>query len=459
MGITAVILAAGKGKRMNSNIPKVLHKIGSKTLLEIILDKLKRLTNEIIVVLGYKAEKVTESLRESLKDVKIVIQENQLGTAHAVKLTIPEISHDRVLITVGDAPLIKIETLKKALEELKRCDMVVVAMRVKNPTGYGRIITEGNKVLAIKEEVDLAENEKMIDLVNTGIYALKKSILLEYIDKIRINEKKGEYHLTDIVELANNDKKNVNYIEVKEEEGMGINDRKQLSTAFKNLFISTATKLQEDGVTILSPENTFIEEGVKIGKDTVIWPFVFIEGDTEIGENCEIMPFTVIRNSKIAKGTKIREYSHIEGAVIEERAVIGPFARIRPESVIGKEVKIGNFVELKKTVIGERSQANHLAYLGDAFIGKNVNIGAGVITCNYDGVRKNPTYIGDESFIGSDCQLVAPVKIGSGTLVGAGTTVTKDTPDDSLVVSRAPLKIIKGKGIRYYREKKKGEQK
>ncbi|MGB9667628.1 MAG: bifunctional UDP-N-acetylglucosamine diphosphorylase/glucosamine-1-phosphate N-acetyltransferase GlmU [Thermosulfidibacteraceae bacterium] len=454
MKVDTIILAAGKGTRMKSEIPKVLHKIGTKSMLEIIIEKLKNISDKIIIVIGFKGNMVKEKFEKIYSDIHFVEQREQLGTAHAVRVALNSIEGDVSLIIPGDAPFVKRETLSKMVEMLKEADMIALLMEVRNPKGYGRAILERDRLVRIVEESDLNNEEKNINIVNTGIYAIKTALLREFIESVKLNPKKSEFYFTDIVEILDRNGKIVKYIIVEEEEGMGINDRKQLIKAYKERNLKKVEELLERGVTILSPENTYIDEEVEIGIDTVIWPYVFITGNTRIGKNCEIKPFTVIINSTIQDGCNIREYSHIEGAVVEEEVIIGPFARIRPNTLIKKGARIGNFVELKNTIMGEKSQANHLAYLGDATIGNGVNIGAGVITCNYDGVRKNPTFIDDGAFIGSDCQLVAPVRIGKNVLVGAGTTVTKDVPDESLAVSRAPLKIIEGKGMTYYRNKR-----
>ncbi len=456
MRVEALILAAGKGTRMKSEIPKVLHRIGNKTLIEILIDKVVDLVDRVIVVVGYRGEEVKRYLTGRYNSLLFVTQEEQLGTAHAVKVALDKLEGDVTLILPGDAPFVSKETLRTMIDALGECDMVTLLMEVKDPRGYGRAITEGERLFRIVEESDLTDSERNIRLVNTGVYAVKKDVLENFIGYIKANPKKGEYYLTDIIEILNKNGKKVKFIVCGEEEGMGINDRFQLVKAFKDRNLKKIEELVKNGVTVISPENTFIDEEVEIDTDTVIWPYVFIQGKTKIGKRCEVMPFVVIKDSTIKDGCKIREYSHIEGAIIEEEVSIGPFARIRPETIIKAGAKIGNFVELKKTIMGEKSQANHLAYLGDATVGSGVNIGAGVITCNYDGVRKNPTFIEDGAFIGSDCQLVAPVRIGKNALIGAGTTVTKNIPDEALAVSRAELKILEGKGMSYYR-KKKGE--
>lgn len=458
MKVDALILAAGKGTRMKSEIPKVLHRIGNKTLIEILIDKIMDMVDRVIVVVGYRGDEVRKYLSQKYNSLIFVEQKEQLGTAHAVKVALDKLQGDVTIIIPGDAPFVSKDTIRMMLDSLKDGDMVTLLMEVEAPEGYGRAITDGERLLRIVEESDLTDSERDITLVNTGVYAVKSDILKNFIGCIEVNPKKGEYYLTDIIEILNKNGKKVKFIVCKEEEGMGINDRFQLVKAFRSINSKKIEELIKNGVTVISPENTFIDEEVEIEPDTIIWPYVFIQGKTRIGKRCEIMPFVVIRDSIIKDDCKIREYSHIEGAIIEEEVNIGPFARIRPETIIKARAKIGNFVELKKTIMGERSQANHLAYLGDATIGSGVNIGAGVITCNYDGVRKNPTFIDDGAFIGSDCQLVAPVRIGKNALIGAGTTVTKNIPDDALAVSRAELRILEGKGMNYYR-KRKGEGK
>ncbi len=456
--VSAVVLAAGKGTRMKSDIPKVLHKLGSKALIEHVLEKVVPFSDEIIVVVGYKGELVEEFLKEKYPEIKTVLQKIQAGTAHAVKCAFPLISQEKVLILPGDMPFIKKESIKKLLDVLERENVAgaLLAAEIDDPQGYGRVIEHNGYAVRIVEESDATNEERSIKTVNTGVYCFRKPILAKALEGIKPDNKKGEYYLTDAIKILYDLGYKVKTVKVSWREGMGVNDRRQLSEAYKRKCYDKALKLMESGVTVLCPEYTFVEDTVSVGKDTVIYPFVFIEGDTKIGSCCEIKPFSVIRDSLIDDNVIINEHCVIERAVIEKEVSVGPFARIRPDTRLKRRSRVGNFVEVKKSVIGENSKANHLAYIGDAKVGKNVNIGAGTITCNYDGVKKHETVIEDEVFIGSDTQLVAPVKVGRGALIGAGSTVTRDVPEDSLVITRAPMKILEGRGIKNYKKRKYG---
>ncbi len=456
--ISAIVLAAGLGTRMKSELPKVMHKLGSRTLIEHVLDKLVNIADEIIVVIGYKKELVEDFLKKRYSEIKFAVQKKQLGTGHAAKIGLSHATGSTVIILPGDMPFISEKSIKKLVNAVTKEKMAgaVLITEVPDPKGYGRVIEDKGFIIKIVEEVDASETEKEIKKINTGVYCFEKELLSQALEKLRTDNKKGEFYLTDVIEILSSSGYRIKAVEALRREGMGINNRKQLAEAFKEKVLEKIHKLMENGVTILSPENTFIDEFVEIGPDTVIYPYVFIEGKTVIGSGCEIRPFTVIKNSKIGNNVLINEHCVIEGAIVEEEVSIGPFARIRPETYLMKKAKVGNFVEIKKSTMGENSKANHLAYIGDAEIGKNVNIGAGTITCNYDGVKKHKTIIEDGVFIGSDTQLVAPVKVGEGALVGAGSTITKDVPPNSLAITRAPMKIFKGRGIKDYKKRKYG---
>ncbi|WP_068549763.1 bifunctional UDP-N-acetylglucosamine diphosphorylase/glucosamine-1-phosphate N-acetyltransferase GlmU [Thermosulfidibacter takaii] len=455
--VSAVVLAAGEGKRMKSKIPKVLHRIGDKALIDCVLEKVREVADQLVVVVGHGADKVMEYLQGRYKEVVFAHQKKQLGTAHAVQVAIKKVKGDKVFVLPGDMPLIRPQSLKKVLQEVDSgADMAVLVCEHEDPTGYGRVITNKGRILKIVEEVDATEDEKKIKLTNTGVYCFKIEALEKYLPLIKNDNKKGEFYLTDIVEIVNDKGGVVKAVMGEEFEGFGVNTRKQLAEAYKIMARNKVEYLLENGVTVYAPETVFISEEVEIGQDTVIYPYVFITGETVIGNNCTIGPFCMIRDCKIGDSVRINEHSVMEGAVIESEVTVGPFARLREGTVLKSNSRVGNFVEVKKSVIGEWSKANHLAYIGDATVGKGVNIGAGTITCNYDGVKKHPTVIEDGVFIGSDTQLVAPVRVGAGSLVGAGSTITKDIPPDSLAITRAPLKIFEGKGMRYFKKKKYG---
>ncbi len=426
-----LVLAAGLGKRMKSKYPKVVHKILGKPMINWVVDLGKKF-GEVGVVVGHKAEIVQSYLPE---DVKTYLQQPQLGTGHAVMCAKEFISStEDVLILYGDVPLLKAETIER-LQHVhieSKADVTVLTFIANDPTGYGRIVRKGGKV-KIVEHKDATEEERKINEVNSGIYIFSGKFLLENIMKLTNNNAQGEYYLTDLVEMAGKVETLLldDSIQVS-----GVNDRTQLAQLE---FVARERILREmmlSGVTIVDPSSIFIGPDVVVGMDTIINPFTIIEGKTTIGEDCEIGPYTRIVDSKIGNEVKILR-SEVERTTIYDKVSVGPFARLREGTVLKEKVKIGNFVETKKSVIGKNSKAQHLTYLGDATVGEDVNIGAGTITCNYDGYKKYPTYIGDGAFIGSNSSLVAPVKIGRGAITGAGSVITEDVPDDALALGRA----------------------
>jgi len=432
-----LILAAGLGKRMKSKYPKVVHKILGKPMISWVVETAKNF-GKVGVVLGYKVEIVQNFLPD---DVDIFIQNEQLGTGHAVmcaKNFIDE--NDDLLILYGDVPFISKNTLEKLIDEHKNKnnEVTILTAILENPSGYGRILKEKNGKIRIVEEKDADENIRKIKEINTGIYVFNGNFIKKNLDNLNNKNAQGEYYLTDVISFANKVSTIMvdDFIEV-----TGINDRVQLAKVEKEIRKRINTKLMYEGVRIIDPDSTFIDPSVVIGKDTVIYPFTIIEGNTIIGEDCEIGPMTHIKDSKIGNNVKVIR-SEVEKAYIDDDVSVGPFSRLREGTHLKTKVKIGNFVEVKKTTVGENSKAQHLTYLGDATIGKNVNVGAGTITCNYDGKNKHPTFIDDNSFIGSNSSLVAPIKIGKNSLIGAGSVITEDVPDDSLALGRA-RQIIK----------------
>ncbi|MBT1248550.1 MULTISPECIES: bifunctional UDP-N-acetylglucosamine diphosphorylase/glucosamine-1-phosphate N-acetyltransferase GlmU [unclassified Thermosipho (in: thermotogales)] len=424
-----LILAAGMGKRMNSKYPKVIHEIFGKPMILWVIGTAKRF-GEVAVVLGHKYEMVEDKLPN---DVRIYIQKKQLGTAHAVMSAIEFVSKDdNLLILYGDVPFISYETLKR-LEKVhleSNSDVTILTAILENPSGYGRIVRDDK--IKIIEDKDADDEIKKIKEINTGIYIIKGRYLIENINKINNNNAQGEYYLTDILRFT---EKISTVITENIDEITGINDRIQLARLEKRIRKKINEKLMKEGVRIIDPDVVYIDPQVKIGKDTVIYPFTFIEGDTTIGEDCIIGPMTRIKNSKIGNNVIINR-SEVEKAEVKDNVSVGPYARLREGTILDTNVKIGNFVETKKTVIGQNSKAQHLTYLGDATIGKNVNIGAGTITCNYDGKKKHPTFIEDNVFIGSNSSLVAPVKIGKNSITAAGSTITNNVPENSLAIAR-----------------------
>ncbi len=454
MSLAVIILAAGKGTRFKSNIPKVLHKLVEKPMIEFVIDISKELTQEknIYVVIGYKKELIEQELKK-YKDLNYVYQENQNGTGHAVMCcenTLNGFNGD-ILILCGDMPLIKLNTLREFYNFYKNnsLDIAVLTTELDNPFGYGRIIRNGSKVLKIIEEKDANEEIKKINEINTGIYLVKANILFNLLKNISNNNVQKEYYLTDIIEIANKNKLKVDGFIVKDSiQFLGINTKIQLAEAENILIKRKIEELMLDGVTFIKPETTFISHDVVIGRDTIIYPGNFITGKTKIGENCLVGQNNFIKDTEIDDDVVIKGFCYIEKAKISSSTQIGPFSHLRPDSIIGKNCKIGNFVETKKVELRDGVKASHLTYLGDAFIDEGTNVGAGTITCNYDGVKKHKTIIGKNVFIGSDTQLVAPIKIGDYTLIAAGTTVTKDTKENSLIHSRVKQHEIKNKGMK-----------
>lgn len=437
MKIKSLILAAGKGTRMNSNLPKVIHKVNGIPMVKKILSELKKINiEENILILGHKKELILEKL----DDIKYVVQREQLGTGHAI-MQAKEMLRDYdgdIMILCGDTPLLKSETLKKMYEYHKKQEAVTTLLTslYENPFGYGRIIKENEKVIGIVEEKEATEEIKKVKEVNAGVYCCDSKELFKALEKITNNNEKGEYYLTDIIKIQVSENKKVSsFILEDNEEILGVNSKIDLAKASKVLRIRKNEELMKDGVILIDPENTYIEDMVKVGKDTILYPNVFLQGKTEIGKDCEIIGNTRIINSKL-RDNVIIESSVIEESVIEERVTIGPFAHLRPKSHLKKEVHIGNFVEVKKSTLESGVKAGHLTYLGNATIGKDTNIGAGTITCNYDGKNKFDTNIGENVFIGSSTMLVAPLNIGDKALTGAGSVITKDVPANALAVER-----------------------
>ncbi|PLV55491.1 bifunctional UDP-N-acetylglucosamine diphosphorylase/glucosamine-1-phosphate N-acetyltransferase GlmU [Thermotoga sp. SG1] len=434
----ALILAAGKGTRMKSAVPKVLHRLSGKSMIEWVIDTAGKVAQEVGVVLGFEAEKVRKHLPEW---VRIFIQEEQLGTAHAVMCAKSFLKpDDDVIILYGDVPLISESTLKRMIEEHRKgADVTILVADVEDPSGYGRVVEDGGRYRII-EEVDLPENLKGIKTINTGFYVFSGEFLLKVLPKIKNDNAKGEYYLTDAVNLA----ENVRVVRTADPlEITGVNTRKTLVWLEDQLRRRKIEELLENGVTILDPNTTYIHYSVEIGMDTIVYPMTFIEGKTKIGKGCEIGPLSRIVDCEVGNNVKIMR-SECFKSVIEDGVSVGPFARLREGTVLKKLSKIGNFVEIKKSTIGEGTKAQHLSYIGDAYVGANVNIGAGTITCNYDGKRKNPTFIEDEAFIGSNTSLVAPVRVGKGALIGAGSVITEDVPPYSLGLGRARQIVKEG---------------
>ncbi len=441
-----LILAAGKGTRMRSDLPKVLHPVGGKALVQHVADTARKVGGEqLLIIVGHGAEKVEEKM--AAPDVKFVLQAQQLGTGHAVQQALPHLRNDAsVLILYGDVPLTKAETLQKLIAKVSDHQMGLLTVNMQNPTGYGRIVRDANnKVIAIVEHKDASDEQKKITEINTGIMAVKAKHLQKWLPQLSNNNAQGEYYLTDIIAMA---KADGIAIEVEQpdavEEVEGINNRQQQAALERFYQQQKANELMVAGVTLLDPARIDIRGNLTCGRDVVIDVNCVFEGDVVLGDGVVIEPNCVIINSKIGNQTQIKSFSHIEDSTLAANCDIGPYARLRPGTDLADDVKIGNFVETKKAVIAKGSKVNHLSYIGDAIVGSKVNVGAGTITCNYDGVNKFKTEIGDNAFIGSNSALVAPVKIGANSTVGAGSVITKNTDENDLAIARSQQRNIKG---------------
>lgn len=441
-----LVLAAGKGTRMRSDLPKVLHPIGGKALVQHVVDTARQVGGEqILIIVGHGAEKVEEKM--AAPDVKFVLQAEQLGTGHAVQQALPHLRADAtVLILYGDVPLTRAETLEKLVAGVSDHQMGLLTVNLPDPSGYGRIVRDQKgAVVAIVEHKDATDEQKTIPEINTGIMAVKAAHLQRWLPQLKNNNAQGEYYLTDIIAMANADGIAI-HIEQPDavEEVEGINNRQQQAALERYYQKQKAAELMVAGVTLLDPSRIDIRGSLSVGRDVVIDVNCVFEGDVVLGDGVVIEPNSIIINSRIGNNSHIKAFSHIEDSVLAEGCDIGPYARLRPGTQLADGVKIGNFVETKKAVIAQGSKVNHLSYIGDAQVGSKVNVGAGTITCNYDGVNKFKTEIGDNAFIGSNSALVAPVKIGEGATIGAGSIITKDVETQELAIARAKQRNIQG---------------
>ena len=445
--LNIVILAAGKGERMLSSKPKVMHEILGKPMVGYVIERAKELSpDNIVVVIGYGRERIETYLKAY--HVHYSIQKEQKGTAHALLTAKKFIKDGDILVLYGDVPLIEHSTLRNFLtfyEQFK--GITFMTTDVDNPKGYGRVIINKDEIQEIVEDVDATPDIKQIKRINTGICIIPGK-LFHLLKTIKSDNKKGEYYLTDICKIAKREGLTVKgYQHQKSSEVLGINTRKELLEAHFTIKERILEEHMQNGVTLLD-RNIYVESNVKIGKDTTIFPNCYIMGDTTIGENVVIGPNVIIKDSKIHNNVSIEGFVVMEGVEMEEGAKAGPFSRLRPATHLGKDVRVGNFVEVKNSILREDTNANHLSYIGDAEIGKHVNIGAGTITCNYDGRKKHKTIIEDNVFVGSNTELVAPVKIGRNAVIGAGSTIIKDVPAGALAITRAQQKHIEGYGRR-----------
>ena len=438
MSTTVIILAAGKGTRMRSNLPKVLQPLAGRPLLGHVIDTAKKLqADHIITIYGHGGALVQNAFTH--EQIQWVEQAEQLGTGHAVKVTLPVLPREGVsLILSGDVPCITEQTLQKLLDVSRETQIGLVTLTLADATGYGRIVRENGKIQAIVEHKDASEAQRQIQEINTGIYCVSNAKLHEWLPKLSNNNAQGEYYLTDIVAMAIADGLEVASVEPQLAfEVEGVNDRVQLAALEREFQNFQAKQLMQQGVHLIDPTRFDLRGNLTAGKDVRIDINVIIEGDCELGDGVEIGAGCILKNTKIAAGTKVQPYSVFDQAVVGEAAQIGPFSRLRPGAVLANEVHIGNFVEVKNSQIGLGSKANHFTYLGDAEVGAGSNIGAGTITCNYDGANKFKTIIGDQVFIGSNSSLVAPVTIANGATVGAGSTITRDVAEQCLAVERS----------------------
>lgn len=441
-----LVLAAGKGTRMRSDLPKVLHPVGGKALVQHVVDTARQVGSErIFIIIGHGAEKVEEKM--AAPDVRFILQAQQLGTGHAVQQALPQLRDDAtVLILYGDVPLTRAETLQKLIAHVNDQQMGLLTVNLPDPTGYGRILRDASgAVTAIVEHKDATDEQRQVKEINTGIMAVKAKHLQQWLPQLTNNNAQGEYYLTDIIALA---RQNGVAIQVEQpnaiEEVEGINNRQQQAALERFYQKQKANELMVAGATLLDPARFDCRGTITVGRDVVIDINCVFEGDVVLGDGVTIEPNCVIINSRIGNNTHIKANSHIEDAAIAGDCDVGPFARLRPGTQLAQGAKIGNFVETKKAVIGEGSKVNHLSYIGDTTIGKKANIGAGTITCNYDGVNKFKTEIGDNAFIGSNSALVAPVKVGTNATVGAGSIITKDVADEELAIARGKQRNIQG---------------
>ena len=425
---------------MLSQKAKVLQKLGGKTMLHHLLLKAKQISSDISVVVGFDKEGVENEISKLSVDAQTFLQKEQLGTADAVKTTIDNINgSEKVLILYGDVPLIKRKTLKDLC--LIDSEISILTTTLKNPTGYGRVIKdENNFAISIVEEKDATDLQKRIKEIFTGILVANGSVLKTLIPQINNENSAKEFYLTDLIGIATNNGFKINTLNSPQDETMGANSRKEQEELERVLRVMNTEELLKKGITLIDKTRVDVRGDVKAGSDCSIDVNVILEGDVEFGNNVEVGANTIICNTKIGDNTKILPFSHIDSAKIGADCSIGPYARLREGSVIEDSAKVGNFVETKKTKIGRSSKANHFTYLGDADIGDDVNIGAGTITCNYDGKDKHKTEVGDGSFIGTNSSLVAPINIGKNAYVGAGSTITKDVPDNALGVGRGKQK-------------------
>lgn len=445
MAFSVVILAAGKGTRMKSSLPKVLHPIGGTPMVQRIINTVNTIgARAINLIYGHGAEQLKQALAHN--QLNWCLQAEQLGTGHAVQQAVPHIQdNEDVLILVGDAPLIKPSTLEQLISIKQNADLALLTVHLDDPTGMGRIVRKGEQVTAIVEHKDATEAQRQITEINTGMMIMAGKDLKRWLSQLNSNNAQGEYYLTDVIAMAADEGKVIkashpsSAIEVE-----GINNRIQLANIERAFQFEQAQHIMAKGVSLLDPHRFDLRGELTVGQDIIIDVNVVIKGNVSIGSNVNIGPNCILIDCEIAEGAIIEANSIIEHAKVGPNCSVGPFARLRPGAVMHEHAKVGNFVEMKKTILGKGSKANHLTYLGDTIVGEGANIGAGTITCNYDGVNKFKTEIGDGAFVGSNSSLVAPAIIGKNATVGAGSIVTKSVEDEELAIARAKQRNISG---------------
>ena len=445
MGLSVIILAAGQGTRMRSDLPKVLQPLAGKPLLAHVFDCAHALhADDICVVYGHGADDVLAAFPGD--NLRWALQEQQLGTGHAVQQAMPETPDEhQVLILFGDVPLLRPATLQSLIDATGPDDMTVLSVDMDDPTGYGRILRRGGEVYGNVEEKDASDEQKAIVEINTGVTLCGGARLKAWLAGLSNDNAQGEYYLTDVISMAVNDGVTVHGIKAENQvEVMGINDKKQLAEAERALQARLVDELMADGVGFADPARVDIRGKLTCGKDVFIDVNAVFEGEVTLGDGVRIESNNLIRDSQLGAGVVVHSNCHIEGATAADNCEIGPFSRLRPGAELAEDVKVGNFVEIKKSTVASGSKVNHMTYIGDSDIGSNVNVGAGTITCNYDGVNKHRTSIGDGAFIGSGVNLVAPVEVGKGATIGAGSTITKSTPDNQLTLERSKQMTVKG---------------
>jgi bifunctional UDP-N-acetylglucosamine pyrophosphorylase/glucosamine-1-phosphate N-acetyltransferase len=459
--LAIAIMAAGKGTRLKSKHPKVLHEVGGKPLLAHVIAAATQIVpaQDVFAIIGHEADRVRQAVASS--GVKFVEQNPQKGTGHALMVARDALStYDQVIVLYGDAPLITPATITQLRDFhfTQRAAMTILTGRLEDPTGYGRVIrknSKSNEVQAIVEEKAATPAQKKIHEINSGTYAFAVEPLFHHIDKLGADNAHAEFYLTDMAAILRKAKERVVAVAADDpNEVLGGNTRADLVEMDRHIRFAKCQQLMQDGVTIFYPETCVIDADVEIGADSVIEPFVQILGSSRIGSDCRIRSYSVIRNTLIDDGVMVLPGCVMDDSHVERNAVIGPYSRLRPESEIGEGAHVGNFVETKKTRLGKGSKANHLSYLGDAEIGEGVNVGAGTITCNYDGKHKHATVIEDGVFVGSDTTLVAPLRVAKGAYIGAGSCITDDVPEDSLAIGRA-RQIVKAGWVKQTREARK----